>query len=795
MNKKVRNLLASIVLGVCLLALPVIPSFAANAENIASSENVINIENTVSSEDIDSIGDVKAVKDNSGFNEFQVLSFNDAPNYVKGIKSVSVNKTKWEEASSSLSLMRREAYYRNKEENKLYFDGSSDGMLKSGNILTIESEGYETLYLRVIKATADTFTVKKTDSDAETPSGPSDGINTLHVRMRGSFESALEGQKKYDAISGASTSVTTNKNSDVVVEATVLPDGQEPKESDWKPLSEVITVNKNRTKINIDTEACGMEGVYSVHDSSLSLSGEPLKAGSYPISVTVTDESGRTATSNELIFKVYTRTEILEKQLKLENCKQTADGKYMYDMEPWAIASFGGENETVTVPKDIKAWYGSHTSGTYGELGYAVDGNPVQTLIVPDGCNLTLVNMKVFSSVNIVVKNGGKLVLRDSSIHGNIEVENGGKFSSNYDDYGNQFLTGSSINGQLILNDGAILENSAIYSNTNFVSNGHIIRQNTNPVIVVRGKVTVDGQVFVKGDEAATGQDESTGKSLSGQPAICIKNGSLDIKKDSVIAAFGGGYIATTSVGGSGIILDNGNISGEGTLIAFGGNGTYDDGADAIRGNGTISVKNVYAQGGCSSIPKLGSVAGKAIAESVTLAKTSNRNLLDGKEINDNYGTISSLYWSDITKVPDVSKYVIEANGSDDKGEDGTTGNKSNTNPSTSETKPSTSTTKPATTEKKTSTKPASNSKKKTVKTKAIRVKKTKITLKKGKKYRIAAKKIPVASSAKLLYKSSNKKIAKVTNKGVIKALKKGKCKVTVKTSDGKKKVITVRVK
>ena len=493
MNKKVRKLLASVVLGVCLLTVSFIPSFAANSANPAS------------------VGNIEAMKENVVY-DFQSLSFADAPDYVKGIKSVSVNKTKWEEASSRLSLMRREAYYRNTDENKLYFDGSSDGMLKSGNILTIESEGYETLYLRVIKATADTFTVKKTDSDAETPSGPSDGINTLHVRIRGSFESALEGQKKYDAISGASTSVTTNKNSDVIVEAAVLPDGQEPKNSDWKPLSEVITVNKNRTKINIDTEACGMEGVYSVHDSSLSLSGEPLKAGSYPISVTVTDESGRTATSNELNFKVYTRTEVLAKQLKLENCKQTADGKYMYDMEPWAIASFGGENETVTVPKDIKAWYGSHTSGTYGELGYAVDGSPVQTLIVPDGCNLTLVNMKVFSSVNIVVENGGKLVLRDSSIHGNIEVKNGGKFSSNYDDYGSQFLTGSSINGQLILNDGAILENSSIYSNTNFISNGHIIRQNTNPVIVVKGKVTVDGQVFVKGDEAATGQDETTGK-------------------------------------------------------------------------------------------------------------------------------------------------------------------------------------------------------------------------------------------------------------------------------------------
>ena len=442
MNKKVRKLLASVVLGVCLLTLSFIPSFAANSANPAS------------------VGNIEAMKENVVY-DFQSISFTDAPDYVKGIKSVSVNKTKWEEASSRLSLMRREAYYRNTDENKLYFDGSSDGMLKSGNILTIESEGYETLYLRVIKATADTFTVKKTDSDAETPSGPSDGMNTLHVRIRGSFESALEGQKKYDAISGASTSVTTNKNSDVIVEAAVLPDGQEPKNSDWKPLSEVITVNKNRTKINIDTEACGMEGVYSVHDSSLSLSGEPLKAGSYPISVTVTDESGRTATSNELNFKVYTRTEVLAKQLKLENCKQTADGKYMYDMEPWAIASFGGENETVTVPKDIKAWYGSHTSGTYGELGYAVDGSPVQTLIVPDGCNLTLVNMKVFSSVNIVVENGGKLVLRDSSIHGNIEVKSGGKFSSNYDDYGSQFLTGSSINGQLILNDGAILENSS----------------------------------------------------------------------------------------------------------------------------------------------------------------------------------------------------------------------------------------------------------------------------------------------------------------------------------------------
>ena len=40
MNRKVRNLLASVVLGVCLLALSFIPSFAANSANSASVGNV-----------------------------------------------------------------------------------------------------------------------------------------------------------------------------------------------------------------------------------------------------------------------------------------------------------------------------------------------------------------------------------------------------------------------------------------------------------------------------------------------------------------------------------------------------------------------------------------------------------------------------------------------------------------------------------------------------------------------------------------------------------------------------------
>ena len=39
-------------------------------------------------------------------------------------------------------------------------------------------------------------------------------------------------------------------------------------------------------------------------------------------------------------------------------------------------------------------------------------------------------------------------------MHGVIEVMNGGRVSVNYDNYGRSFLTGASVNGQLILNGG-----------------------------------------------------------------------------------------------------------------------------------------------------------------------------------------------------------------------------------------------------------------------------------------------------------------------------------------------------
>ena len=93
------------------------------------------------------------------------------------------------------------------------------------------------------------------------------------------------------------------------MEAADLPDGQEPVEADWKELKETgVKLTTKNTKVNIDSES-GMAGMYSTYDSSLSLSGTPAKIGTYPVNVTVTDESGRTVTSNELTFKVYSTKE------------------------------------------------------------------------------------------------------------------------------------------------------------------------------------------------------------------------------------------------------------------------------------------------------------------------------------------------------------------------------------------------------------------------------------------------------------------------------------------------------
>mgnify|MGYP000917228355 FL=1 len=576
---------------------------------------------------------------------------NNVSDYISKIKEISVDGTVWDKTDYAIALYGRKAYCPDSNNNRIVFDST---VLHTGNVITIKSDGYKELYLKVT-AEGNDFTVIATDSGETNINGASNGVNTLHVRLKGYFESAVTGQQKYDAVSGASTSVSSNKNSNVVVEAADLPDGQEPVEADWKELKETgVKIDTKNTKVNIDSES-GMAGMYSTYDSSLSLSGTPAKIGTYPVNVTVTDESGRTVTSNELTFKVYSTKEKLADHLKLENATKTADGKYMYDMDPWVIPDFNDTDDIVTVPAEIKAWYGSHTSGTYGELGYAVSEGEAttQTLIIPNGCNLTMVNMKVLSSVKIKVENGGTLNLRDSSIYGQIEVEKGGTISVNYDDYSRKFLTGTSINGQLILNDGATIKNSMIYSNTNFLPNGTQARHNTSPVVVTNGNVKVEGKVYIKGDEAATGTDPATGKSYSGQPALKVSSGTLTIGEGSQLAAYGGGNIATTSVGGAAVILDNGTISGAGTLIAVAGRGDGDNGGNAVEGTGNVKIAKAYLEGGSTSVMNKNAEPGKAYTESVTISPSTKGTAVNGKKITSNSESAPDTYWSDITETPD----------------------------------------------------------------------------------------------------------------------------------------------
>ena len=506
-------------------------------------------------------------------------------------------------------------YYLDAAGGAVYFDGMAP-FLRSGDVLILSSTQYQDLYLKI---TREDGRYQAAAVDNTVP--PGDGM-VLHVRLTGAFEPALAGQQGYDAITGATSTVSVNKNSSVEVQCALVKADAEPADSDWMPLYKSgLSFTQDAVKVELSPQGSGMTGVYSSLDSAVTLSGTPAMKGQYQVTVTVTDEQGRKAVSNPLPFLVYGGDEKLIDQLTLDHAVRAQDGKYLYDMVPWAIRTFGGENETVTVPAGIKAWFGSHTSGTYGRLGYAVanDQQPVQALIIPEGCDLTLVNMDVLSSVKLVVCSGARLTLRDSVVQGVVEVEKGGVFSMNYDARQAKFLTGASINGQLRLQSGAVVENAAIYSNTNFIANGNEARKNTRPVVEVLGDAMVKGQVFIRGDEAPTGADPMTGKSYSGQTGLAVCGGTLTLADGALLAVYGGGMQAATSVGGDAIRLDKGTITGSGVLAAVGGDGTFDRGGHAVSGSGTISVAKAYLQGGASAFPKSADITGgKAAADGVS---------------------------------------------------------------------------------------------------------------------------------------------------------------------------------
>lgn len=82
----------------------------------------------------------------------------------------------------------------------------------------------------------------------------------------------------------------------------------------------------------------------------------------------------------------------------------------------------------------------------------------------------------------------------------------------------------------------------------------------------------------------------------------------------------------------------------------------------------------------------------------------------------------------------------------------------------------------------------------KSITVKASGLKKNVLTIVKSKKVKLKVTVSPAKANQKVTYKSSNKKIAAVTSKGVVTAKKKGTAKITIKTTNGKKKIIKVKV-
>lgn len=484
----------------------------------------------------------------------------------------------------------------------------------------------------------------------------------LKLRLKGAFEGAMSGQRAYDGIAGASLSVTQNKNSNVVLQGA---EKENPAEEDWKLFKDL---GLSSPEITIDS-ASGMKGVYNPYNSEVTLSGTPKDKGKYEVKAVLKEASGRVTESNSLDFNVYDGNGTLEEYLNVEKYgsffRKMHDGKYIWDMEPWSISKFGGTNETVTVPENIKAWYGSHTSGTYGEIGTS-SGEATQTLIVGKDTNLTLVNMKVLSSVKIIVKDGGVLNVMDSSIHGKIEVENGGVLQVNYNTQTKSFGKGSSINGQIELKEGGILENSLIYSNTNYLPDGNRTRLNVSPVVKVTGNATIRGKVYIRGDEAPTGTDPETGKLYTGQPALGVENSTLTISEGGVLGTYGGGRMPLTSIAAPAIKLNNGKIEGEGSLIAIAGRSTMpgENGQVAVAGNGSLDVANMYIQGG-DTYNKNGR-GGNGLDKNVVINETANKanpvgKVLEGKTLGIPMDNDQPYYWKDNTKEPSMPDFGNEA--------------------------------------------------------------------------------------------------------------------------------------
>lgn len=256
-----------------------------------------------------------------------------------------------------------------------------------------------------------------------------------------------------------------------------------------------------------------------------------------------------------------------------------SEGTSSWDMEPYEISETGN----AVVPVGLHDIYGSHESGVYGIIGKGENGNfGTETLTIPAGADVTLHNMKIYSSVKIVVEKGGKLTLDDSVAYGAVEV-NGGTLSAK---------NSSSFVNQITLNDGSALEDAEIRSHANYLTDGNYKVEAPTAPVQTNGTVTVKGTCSIEGEGIVSSKDAQTG--------MIVNGGKLVIDQGATLKATGGSVDLDNGNGGAGIMLNGGSIIGDGQLEAQGGSvgmGGGNGGA-GIAGEGIVAVSTLKATGG-----------------------------------------------------------------------------------------------------------------------------------------------------------------------------------------------------
>ena len=310
--------------------------------------------------------------------------------------------------------------------------------------------------------------------------------------------------------------------------------------------------------------------------------------------------------TNTVELRIYSGNETLASQIAALSGNPSS-----WDMEPYEI----DRSDNATIPAWLHHIYGSHTSGLYGQIGNATDAAASDTLTIPAGADVTLENIKINSSVKIVVEKGGKLTLTDSCAFGPIEV-NGGTLTLN---------RSSSVTNTITLNNGSTLKDSEVVSHAQFLTDG---RKPTPAapaqVVTANGIVTFEGTNIIKADQSQIGLKVT---------------GTAQIPAGSNLTVTGGNGGTAPGNAASAIELDHGTITGAGALTATGG--SYEVGgngvpATAVTGTGKLSTGTLTLTGGDADTIYNSAIDGAdAGVKTVTVTtKANKRQIAGGKGVN-----------------------------------------------------------------------------------------------------------------------------------------------------------------